>query len=192
MPNYKELSSGELQGLASQGDCESYYWLGMDYWGRGDYGNAVIWLEKTMNNPGNEWAAKAKNNLALAHEGGYHPNADKDEAIRLYGELDGYAMPKLHLGFLYYEGTPRNHDPARGKQLIETAVGQLKKQNNGSDEYLSQIECFKIGGMYYQERMPANAIEYFEKAIKRSDSNYASDRKLIEMAKESISECRSM
>ena len=28
MPNYKDLSSAELQRLASQGDRDAYYWLG--------------------------------------------------------------------------------------------------------------------------------------------------------------------
>lgn len=191
MPNYKELSLEELQRLVPQ-DHEAYYWIGMAYWERGDFSNSVVWLEKTMNDPGNEWAAKAANNLAGAHEAGYHPRADKDEAIRIYETLAGYAMPKLHLGFLYYEGTSRSHDPAKGKRLIEEAVEQLKRQNNGSDDYLSQIECFRIGGMYYQEKSPAKAIEYFENAIKRADSNYPSDRKLIDMAKDSIAECRRM
>ncbi len=178
MPNYKTLSLGELQRLVPQ-DHEAYYWLGMAYWEQGDYRNAIEWLERTMNDPGNEWATKAKNNVALAHEGGQHPNADKDEAIRLYEQLDGYAMPKLHLGFLYFKGTPRHHDPEKGKRLVKEAIEQLKKQNNGSDEYLSQFECFTIG-------MMLTSVEYYKKAIQRCDLSYSSDQRLKAIAEDEI------
>jgi len=48
MPNYKDLSSGELQRLASQGDRDAYYWLGEQFSKCGDKQSAAMWWEKAV------------------------------------------------------------------------------------------------------------------------------------------------
>ena len=186
---YKNLSLEEL--LKHTHDHAAWYWIGMAYWERYDFSNAAVWLGKTMSDPDNEWTGKAKLNLGLAHEGGYLPNSSKDEALRLFEEIlekaPNSAITALHAGLLYHEGTKTKHNPTEGKRLVELAIDRLIK-DDGNDSYFSQIECYKIGVMYEVERIPAKAIEYYKKAIDRCDTNYPSDRNLIEKAKEAIRE----
>ena len=187
MIEYKNFSLEEL--LKHTYDSAAWYWLGMAYWERRDFINAAVWLEKTMNDHGNEWAGKATLNLGLAHAGKFLPNSSRDEALRLFEKIlaqnPNAAMTKLNAGFLYYEGTETKHNPAKGKEFIEAAISLLIK-NNGNDSYLSQGECYKIGAMYGQEAINSKAIEYFKKAIDRANSNYESDRSLIKNAKSII------
>lgn len=192
MSNYKELSIEELMVAVSRGERGAYYWLAMAYWGRGDYANAVEWFEKTMNDAGNEWAGKATSYLAMAHEGGYHPQASMDEAIRLFESLSSNpnsVISRLHLGLLYCEGQSGNCGHDVGKRLVEDAVASIVA-TDGNDGYLSQIECFRIGGMYFNEDNAAKATEYLQKAIDRCDAAYPDDQTLIELARISIDECK--
>lgn len=178
MAEYKNLSLEEL--LKHAHDSAAWYWIGMAYWEQYDFINAAKWLEKTMNADGNKWAGKATLNLGLLHVGECIPNASKDEALRLFEKNPDGAMSKLNAGFLYYNGTETKHDPVKGRELIETAVNQLIT-DKGNDSYLKQSECYDIGWMYYKEKN-SKAHEWFDKCIARCDSNYSSDRKLMELA----------
>ncbi|MCL2327118.1 MAG: hypothetical protein FWC39_01255 [Bacteroidetes bacterium] len=187
---YENLSLEEL--LNHTHDHAAWYWIGMAYWERYDFSNAAVWLGKTMSDPSNEWAGKAKLNLGLAHAGGYLPNSSKDEALRLFEEIlekmPNAISTKLHAGFLYCEGTETKRDTVKGGKLIKEAIQQFKDRDGGKDDYLSQIECYKVGVMYEAEGIRDKSIEYYRKAIKRANENYPSDRNLIEKAKEAIRE----
>ena len=178
MEKYENLSLEELLRLTH--DKGAWYWTGMAYWESNDFDNAVVWLEKTMNDPGNEWAGKARFNLALSHKGGLHPRASKDEALRLLEKNLNGPMSNLYAGFLYFEGTETKKDLAKGKELIEKAI-EIMIKKAGNDNYFSQSECYDIGWMYYTENNP-KAYKWFDECIARCDENYASDRRLVDMA----------
>ncbi|MCL2718931.1 MAG: hypothetical protein FWE14_09165 [Lachnospiraceae bacterium] len=180
MPDYSNYSLNEL--ITLQHDNAAWYWLGMAYWENGDNQNAAIWLNKTMNDSVNEWSGKATLNLGLLNLG----NGKRDEDLRLFESIPKGIMSRLYAGFLYYEGTETQKNPAKGKKLIEEAIKQLIK-DDGDDEYLSQHECFRIAQMYSQEKIHTKkAIEYFLKSINRCNLNYESDCQLKEFAEKSI------
>ena len=184
MAEYNNFSLDEL--LKHTYDRAAWYWIGMAYWERGGFNNAAIWLEKTMNDVGNEWAGKATLNLGYLHQGGLHPQASKDEALRLFEKIPTFIRAKLNAGILYFNGTETKHNPAKGKELIEAAIEELQKlEGYDKEKFFSQSEWYDIGWMYYKENNP-KAYKYFEKAIANCDTNYASDRRLIEMAKRNI------
>jgi tetratricopeptide (TPR) repeat protein len=184
MKEYNNLSLNEL--LKYTHDHAAWYWLGMAYWERGDFNNAAVWLEKTMNDTGNKWAGKATLNLGYSHQGGLHPRASKDEALRLFEKIPKFVRAKLNAGILYFNGTETKHNPAKGKKLIEEALEELQKlEGYDREKFFSQSEWYDIGWMYYKENNP-KAYKYFEKAIANCDTNYASDRKLIELIKHNI------
>jgi len=178
MAEYNNLSLEEL--LKHTHDHASWYWLGIAYIARKDFSNAALWYEKAMNDPGNEWAGKARFNLALLHKGGLHPSASKDEALRLFEKNLNGSMSNLYAGFLYHEGTETKQDIAKGKALVEKAIELLIKED-GNDNYLSQSECYDIGWVYYKENN-GKAYKWFEKCIARCDLNYASDNRLKDLA----------
>ena len=178
MAEYKNFSLEEL--LKHTHDHASWYWLGMAYWGRRDFRNAAAWLEKTMNDTGNEWAGKARLNLALLHKGGLHPHASKDEALRLFEKNMSGPMSNLNAGFLYCEGTETKQNSEKGKELIEKAI-ELLIQEDGNDNYLSQKECYDIGWVYYKENN-GKAYKWFEKCIARCNESYPNDRWLKDTA----------
>ena len=182
MVEYDNLSLEEL--LKHVHDRAAWYWIGMAYWERRDFGNAALWLEKTMNDSGNEWAGKATLNLGLLHKSGGHPHASQDEALRLFEKIQNGTMSKLYAGFLYFNGTETKKDITKGKELIETAIEKLIKEN-GNDDYLSQSECYDIAWMYYKEKN-AKAYKWFDKCIARCNTNYSSERNLVELAKRNI------
>lgn len=179
MADYSDYNLQQL--LANQHDNEAWYWLGMAYWKNGDNHNGAIWLEKTMNDSGNEWSGKATLNLGLLNVSIGH----KDKALRLFESLPNGVMSRLNAGFLYYEGTGTQKNPVKGKRLIEEAIKQLII-DDGDDEYLSQRECFKIAQMYQQENMSSKAKEYFQKTINRCNLNYQSDHQIKELVEMSI------
>ena len=178
MGKYENLSLEEL--LKFTHDKEAWYWISMAYWECNDFSNAAMWLEKTMNDTDNQWTGKARFNLALLHKGGIHPRASKDEALRLFEKNLNGPMANLYAGFLYFEGTETKQNLVKGKELIEKAI-ELMIKKAGNDNYFSQSECYDIGWMYYKENN-AKAYTWFKKCISRCDENYASDRRLKDMA----------
>ena len=178
MADYKNYPLEEL--LKCTHDHASWYWIGIAYIARRDFNNAAMWYEKTMNDIDNEWAGKARFNLAQLHMGGLHPHASKDEALRLFEKNLNGSMSNLYAGFLYFEGTETKQDIVKGKAMVEKAI-ELLIQEDGNDNYLSQSECYDIGWMYYKENN-GKAYQWFKKCIARCDENYASDVKLKELA----------
>ena len=184
MVDYSNYSLGEL--LMNKHDRAAWYWIGMAYWERGDYNNATVWLERTMNDTRNEWAGKATLNLGYSHLGGFHPRSCKDEALRLFEKIPSFVRAKLNAGILYFNGTETKHNPAKGKKLIEEALDDLQKlEGYDKEKFFSQSEWYDIGWMYYKENNP-KAYKYFEKAIANCNTNNASERKLMELAKRNI------
>jgi len=61
MVDYQNLSHEEL--LTHEQDSAAWYWIGMSYFKNSDLPNAVMWLRKAMNDPGNEWKEKAAINV---------------------------------------------------------------------------------------------------------------------------------
>ena len=150
----------------------------MAYLEKGDFLNAATWLEKAMNDVGNDRRANATKFLAQMHKDGIHPHASKDEALRLYGLISGNAMPKIHMGFLYYFGKEIQKDTSKGFDLIEKGIEQLKMQNNDSDSYLTVEEYFSIASIYLNENMTKKTKEYLLKTIDKCGNNpYVSDIK---------------
>ena len=182
MVEYKYLTLDEL--LKYTYNHVAWYWIGMAYFERKDFMNAADWLDKTMNDAGNEWAGKARFNLGLMHYGGFHPRASKDEALRLFEKNLKGSMSNLYAGLLYFEGTETKHDVAKGKAMIEKGI-ELLIEEDGDDHYLSQAECYDIGWVYYKENNP-EAYKWFEKCKARCNLNYQSDRNLIDMVNRNI------
>jgi len=100
MAEYKKLSLEEL--LKQSHDHAAWYWIGMAYFERQDFVNAAKWLEKAMNDSGNEWGRGARFNLGLMRYGGFHPRASKDEALRLFEKNLKGSMSNLYAGLLFY------------------------------------------------------------------------------------------
>ena len=184
MEEYGNFSLEEL--LRHEDDRTAWYWIGMAYWERADFINAAKWLERTMNDVGNEWADKATFNLGIAHLG-LLPNASRDKALSLFEKISGGVMSKLYAGFLYYEGTETKRDLDRGRKLIEEAISQLIDKC-GDDSYLAPDEYFKIARMYANEGNHKKAIEYLTKTKGKCNPSYSSERDLIERAEEGIME----
>ena len=178
MTEYKNLALEEL--LRHTHDHASWYWLGIAYIARRDFSNAAVWYEKTMNDSGNEWAGKARFNLAQLHWGGMLPRASKDEALRLFEKNLNGCMSCLYAGFLYFNGTETKKDTAKGKSLVEKAIELLIKED-GNDNYFTQSECYDIGWVYYKENN-GKAYQWFKKCIERCNLNYESDRTLKDLA----------
>ena len=186
MAENSKLSLEQL--LAYKDDRAAWYWIGMGYWQRNDFEQAAVWLEKTMNDSGNEWAGKSAYNLGLAHLGKYIPNASKDEALRLFESAPG-ALPMLEAGFLYCQGTETMRDSEKGKELVERAIESFIK-SDGNLDYLKPNEFYAIAVMYEGNQMFTIAINYYNKAIKSCDSKYASDQEIARRAQEAISDCQ--
>jgi len=182
MNDYSNFSLEQL--LRHAQDREAWYWIGVAYLGRQEFNNAIPWLEKTMNDTGNEWSEKAMQNLGILHKGGFHPHSSKDAALALFEKSSRLILSRLYAGFLYFDGTETEHDIAKGKEYIEAAIEQLIKLK-GNDKNLSQADCYDIGWVYYKENN-GKAYSWFDKCIERCDTDYASDRNLIELAKRCI------
>jgi len=194
VPNYKDLSSGELQRLASQGDRDAYYWLGKYYSDRGDNQNAAIWWEKAVKElPSNHKCFnQAATHLAFLHCSARIPQANDNEAIRLF-ELAPSLGPlsKLFLGVLYCNVQGQKNNPSKGIGLVEDAITQFIKED-GNDEYLNYNMCFQIAGIYNKE-MGRNAtaenvrkaMDYFKKTITRGPGSQEAEvaKKCIENLK---------
>jgi len=198
MSNYKDLSTGELQRLASQGNYEAGYWLGDKYYDSRDYRNAAELWDKVITQlpTSHELFKKAACNLSLLHQDGLHPNSDDNEAIRLYEMVPNKGpISVLALGLLYCEVQGRNHNPAKGIGLVEDTIRWFVNED-GNDEYISSAECFRIARMYYKEAVNTQstkyipkASEYAEKTIRRHDPARPSDVQRAEAAKSIIEEC---
>ena len=184
----------DLKRQALQGDEESQYLLGMEYMGRGDYVNAVEWLEKIVAKLAHSRYGKAVSNLAQIHEVGGHPrysrDQSRDEAIRLFkiiADNPVSVISRLHLGLLYCEGEGAKHNPVEGKRLIERSVQEIIDEMK-NDEYLKQVECYRIGIAYFLGLTNAGnsvsnddlrkAMDYLGKTVDRCDDRYESDRDL--------------
>ena len=171
-------------------DRAAWYWIGMGYWKQHEFESAKVWLEKTMNDTGNEWAGKSAFNLAQLHTMGTTAikDASIDEAIRLYETIlkknPKSSLSSIHAGLLYCRA---KNDLTKGKKLIEDGIKFLIEED-GNDSYLAIDECFKIAEVYEAVRDNAKAIEYFKKAIDRRDPNYPPDNEFVEMAKQAIRE----
>jgi len=183
---YKELSLEELLKYAH--DSKAWYWIGIAYIARRDFSNAAVWYEKTMNDTGNEWAGKARFNLAQLHMSGLHPHASKDESLRLFEKNLSGSMSNLYAGFMYHKGTETKHDPAKGKALIEKAIELLIKED-GNDNYLSFSECYDIGWVYYTENN-GKAYKWFKKCIDRCNVNYPNAQWFIDTANRNMDTLR--
>ena len=185
--NYEDLSLEQL--LKHAHDSAAWYWIGMGYWEQREFEKAKEWLEKTMRNPGNEWALKSAFNVAQLHSmQGAIKDASIDEAIRLYEKIlqirPKLSLAAIHAGLLYHS---KKHDFVKGRKLVEDGIGFLVEQD-GNDDYLAPDECFKIAAMYEVERANAKAIEFFKKAINRCEPGYAPDDQIAKMAKDAIRE----
>jgi len=191
--DYRNLSLEELLNYTS--DHESWYFIGMAYWKKNDLEKAADWLEKTMNDPGNDWAGTATFNLAQLHTMAAVAmkkiNIDEanlliDEALRLYEKMlmkkPKSSMAAIHAGLLYYS---EKNNFSKGKKLVEDGIEFLIEED-GNDNYLRPDECFKIARMYDGEGNSLKTIEYLIKTRDRCDIRYPSDRELKEMAENNL------
>ena len=176
MSNYKELSFEELQRLASQGNRDAYYWLGVHFTKRGDNQNTAMWWEKAVKElpSSHEGFRGAALGLAVMHKNKEIINADDNEAIRLF-ELVPKLGPlgKLLLGMLYYDVQGQKNNPSKGIGLVEDAITQYNKED-GNDEDIDYGLCYEIARVYYDYADKTNngeyiwvALEYFGKTVAR-------------------------
>ena len=186
---YDNHTLDELLRLVDQGDIEAEYQVAMRYCANADWQSANNWLNKVIANKNHPRRVASISYLAQLYAANGSPYTNKKEAIRLFEsimDVPTAVIARLNLGFLYCEEN-RVHE---GLNLIEGAVKQLI-QEDGNDEYLKQIECYKIGVAYEGAQCFDLAIDYYRKAIARSDRQYESDRMLIEKAQEGIADCES-
>ena len=189
MSVYDNHTLEELMRLVNQGDIEAEYEVAMRYYANADWQNANNWLNKVIANENHPRRVASISYLAQLYDANGSPYANKKEAIRLFEsimDVPTAVIARLNLGFLYCEENRINE----GLVLIEGAVKQLI-QEDGNDEYLKQIECYKIGVAYEGAQCFDLAIDYYRKAIARCDRQYESDRMLIEKAQEGIADCES-
>ena len=175
VPNYKELSSGELQRLASQGDRDAYYWLGVHFAKCGDKQNTAMWWEKAVKElPSNhEGFGRAALGLAVMHKNKEIPNANDNEAIRLF-ELTPKLGPlgKLLLGMLYYDVQGQKNNPSKGIGFVEDAITQYIKED-GNDEDIDYGLCYEIARVFYDYAGKTNNVDYAHKGIEYFGKTYA-------------------
>jgi tetratricopeptide (TPR) repeat protein len=195
MADYKNYSLSQLENCKH--DRDAWYYLGMAYMERGDKTSAAEWLRKAMNDPGNEWEAKAGLNLGLLHK----QKGEKDDALGILeknlGKFPSSPMTKLNVGFLYAEGTEsKMKDPAKGLRLVEEVIAQLIRED-GNDDFLAPDEFFTIALVYFDVAKAENsqsyfrkAEEYFNKTIRKSGSYGSSGQKLKEMAENCLKQVK--
>jgi len=174
------MSQSELERAASRGEDEAEYELAYRYMSQGDYQNAFLWYKKIADNPRHPRHRYGVTCSAEILEA----NGDNLEAIRLLETIAGNPdaiVARLALGLLYSK-VGKIED---GIKLIDYAIGKIIELQ-GNDDYLKQIECYKIGVAYEGAQHFAKSTEYYKKAIERSDTNYESDRRLIAQAKTAI------
>lgn len=161
MADYKNLSLEQL--LNHKSDSASWYWIGMAYMEKFDPANAELWLKNTMNDSGNKWQEKATRELAFL----YAADGQKDKALQLFEKVQNYAIPKIHIGLLYYHGTETQHDPLKGKDFVEEGINELE-QKDGMD-YLTSYDLYQISTMYHGEEEYEKEKEYLLKTIEKCD-----------------------
>ena len=184
MGKYDNTGQDDLVRLANNGDGEAAYELGWRSIGKEDIDNAVHWFKKAINIPNNPRRMVATDALAGIYSRNNNPYTNKNEAIRLLETIRDIpiaAIPRLNLGFLYCEQSRTKE----GLGLIEGSIKQLIAED-GDDSYLKQIECYKIGVAYEGAQCFVLSTKYYEKAIERCNTSYASDQMLIQKAKEGI------
>ena len=185
MTKYDKMNLSQLQRLASQGDSEAEFLAAQWYFENMDWGNAINSFNKIIDNTNHPQRVTAIGRLAQIYVTNGSPFADKKEAVRLYEmikDVPTAVLARLNLGFLYSE-TGRIDE---GIDLIETALKQIIVED-GNDDYLKQIECYKIAVAYEGAQCFSLAVQYYNKAIARCDKKYESDRLLIQQAQEGIS-----
>jgi tetratricopeptide (TPR) repeat protein len=195
MADYKNYSLSQLENCKQ--DRDAWYYLGMAYMERGDLSSAAEWLSEAMNDPGNEWEAKAGLNLGLV----YKQNSEKDKALAILeknlSKFPSSPMTKLNVGFLYAEGTEsKPRDLVKALRLVEEVIAQLI-QEDGNDDYLAADEFFTIAIVYFDAAKAENsqnyfrkAEEYFNKTIRKSGNYGSSGQKLREMAENCLKQVR--
>ena len=184
MPNYEEMNRSELQRLTNQGDNEAEYYLAMSYLNDGDYGSVINGLKKIIANNSHPRRIKATGFLAQLYAANGSPFMDKKEAKRLLESIKdepNAVISRLNLGFLYCEESRIDE----GLNLIEKAV-KLIISTDGNDDYLKQVECYKIGVAYEGAQCFEASTKYYKKAIDRGDQRYESDQIMIRNANEAI------
>ena len=194
MTKYADMTPLELEKLAVQGDNEAEYQLAMRhyetalrYYKDSDVQNAINRLNRIISNDNHPRRVSAIRFLAQMYAANGTPYTNKSEAIRLFEIIKNVptaVLARLGLGLLYSEKGRIDE----GLALIESAVNQLISED-GNDDYLKQIECYKIGVAYEGAQCFSLAVKYYNKAINRCDTSYESDRALIQNAKAGIADC---
>ena len=100
---------------------------------------------------------------------------------------------------MYCEGEGAKHKPVEGKRLIERSIQELI-DDSGNDDYFKQIECYRIGIVYFlgstnADKRPTKAdlqkaMEYLSKCAARCDDSYQSDRELASQANKAYDEAK--
>ncbi|MDR2590325.1 MAG: hypothetical protein LBC71_05005 [Oscillospiraceae bacterium] len=180
MAKYDYTSQSEVQRLANNGDMEAEYELAYRYMTSGDFQNALIWYTKIANNPNHPRYRYGITGSAEIHEA----NGNTQEAIKLLEKTACFPdaiVAKLALGLLYSKVGRIDE----GIELIEYAIDKII-EIEGNDDYLKQIECYKIAVAYEGAQYFTKSTRYYNKAIDRCDTSYESDRQLIAKAREAI------
>jgi tetratricopeptide (TPR) repeat protein len=182
MSNYERMSQSELEQAANRGEGEAEYELAYRYMSRGDSQNAFYWYRRIADNPSHprhRYGVTCSAEILVAF-------GNKKEAIRLLETITdnpNAIVARLALGLLYCE-EGKIED---GINLIEYSVGKII-ETDGNDNYLKQIECYKIGIAYEGAQHFSKSTSYYKKAIERCDTSYESDRQLISQARAAIAD----
>ena len=182
MADYKNLSLNQLLNYKS--DNAAWYGLGMAYMEAYDVENAIFWLDKTMNDAGNEWQTKATFELAQVYMADGHPKSSKDEALRLLMKVSSYGISQVNIGFLLYFGTETQIDTKKGRSYIEGGI-KLLKERDGMNS-LGSYDLLRVAWMYQDEGEKGKAREYLQATISKSSAEGFYDIK--EQAEECLRE----
>jgi len=194
----KKMEEEVLKQRALQGDPEAEYELAFYYYQRGDYPNTVRWFGKIIANQSHPYYREAVCNLAEIYEYVKCPGISEEEsidrAVRMYSSMNSF-FAKFHLSLIYCEDKYGKYNPVEVKKMLETGIKKLIS-DDGNDEYLKQIECFRIGIIYYKGKINVNkratdeelqkSMEYLNKTIARCDDRYQYDRGLKEKAVQTL------
>lgn len=147
---------------AAAGVYQSQHELGCIYRDRGEYGDAFLYLKKTVNNPKNTGKYGAAD-LGECYYNGWGTPRNYVEAVRLWRMTitnNNDTFQKAHTGlglcYLYGHGVPKNENEA--VKYIQAAADNLWGWNA---KYFMGLLCYEGRGV---EQNYKKAFDYFMKA----------------------------
>lgn len=155
-----------LTKAAEQGDSTSQKELGIFYYDRKEYKNALFWFEQAVEQEEN---IEAKLYLAKCYQNGLGTEANPKKAFQLYRESaeEGSEIGMRELGKCYLKGIGTEEDK---KEAFYWFKGGAELDDAESYYQLGRCYHFALG----TERDDEKGFEAFQEAVKWADITYTS------------------